>query len=212
MAISDLRREYEAHGLRKADLDPDPMVLFQRWFDQAIQADILDANAMTLATVSAKGAPSARIILIKGIQSGGVTFFTNYNSDKGRDLEANPNAALMFYWPPLHQQVRIAGQVEKVSRRESEEYFASRPRGSQISAAVSPQSQPLASRDDLDHLADELEEKLKGQPVPCPPNWGGYRLVPDRVEFWQGRPNRLHDRFRYTRQPAGGWIIDRLAP
>ncbi len=211
MNVSDLRREYEANGLRRWDLHVDPLVQFQRWFDEALAADMLDANAMTLATADADGAPSARIVLIKGVDEQGVTFFTDYDSDKGRDLDANPRAAVEFYWPPMHRQVRMRGLVTKVSREESEQYFASRPRGAQISAAASDQSQPIKSREDLERRAAEIDAQFGNDPVPCPSNWGGYRLCPEVVEFWQGRPDRLHDRFRYTRR-VDGWDIQRLAP
>jgi pyridoxamine 5'-phosphate oxidase len=212
MNVSDLRREYDAGGLRKDDLDSDPIAQFQRWFDDALSADMLDANAMTLATADAQGAPSARVVLVKGIDANGITFYTHYDSDKGRDLEVNPRASVVFYWAPLHRQVRMQGAVTKVSREKSQQYFAARPRGAQIGAAALDQSRPLASRQALDRLAADIDARHKDQPIPCPGNWGGYRLVPDTIEFWQGRPNRLHDRFRYARQQEGTWLIQRLAP
>lgn len=212
MNVSDLRREYEADGLRRRDLHVDPLVQFQRWFDQALKQELLDANAMALATADADGAPSARIVLIKGVDEQGITFFTDYGSDKGRDLDANPHAAVVFYWPPLHRQVRMRGSVTKVSREQSEAYFASRPRGAQISAAASDQSQPIETREDLERRAAAIDEQSGDDPIPCPTHWGGYHLRPDTIEFWQGRPDRLHDRFRYTRDADGSWTITRLSP
>jgi pyridoxamine 5'-phosphate oxidase len=211
MNVEDLRREYEGRGLRETDVDPDPIVQFGRWFEAAVRAEIQDANAMTLATAGADGAPSARTVLIKGYDADGFVFYTNYGSAKGRDLAANPRAALQFYWSPLSRQVRIRGTVSKTSRRQSEAYFASRPRGAQISAAASAQSHVIASRETLEQIAADIASGYEGKAIPCPDNWGGYIVKPDAIEFWQGLPNRLHDRLRYTRA-GDGWNIERLAP
>ncbi|MGI8819549.1 MAG: pyridoxamine 5'-phosphate oxidase [Chthoniobacterales bacterium] len=210
--IAELRHDYVAHGLRRADLDPDPIKQFAQWFGAAAAAEIRDVNAMALATVGNDGAPSARIVLLKGISERGFVFFTNYLSDKGRQLEQNPRAALNIFWVQLERQIRIEGSVEKTSREESEEYFHSRPLGSQLGAWASRQSEVIASRAVLEtHLA-ELQERYASGAIPLPPHWGGYRVAPSTIEFWQGRTNRLHDRFRYTREAGGGWLIERLAP
>jgi pyridoxamine 5'-phosphate oxidase len=211
MNVEDLRREYEGRGLRETDVDTDPIVQFGRWFDDALRAEIQDANAMTLATASADGAPSARTVLIKGYDASGFVFYTNYASAKGRDLAANGRAALLFYWSPLSRQVRIRGTVTKTSRQQSEAYFASRPRGAQISAAASAQSAVIASRETLEQIAADIAAGYEGKAIPCPDNWGGYIVKPDAIEFWQGLPNRLHDRLLYTRD-GDGWKIERLAP
>lgn len=171
----------------------------------------MDANAMTLATVDQAGRPSARIVLLKGLDSRGFVFFTNYDSRKGQELGGNPNAALVFYWPEQERQVCVAGKVGKLLRGESEAYFRSRPRGSKIAAWTSHQSEPVADRGTLEASWSDNERRYPGE-VPTPPNWGGYVLNPERIEFWQGRPNRLHDRFRYTRTASGEWLIERLAP
>jgi pyridoxamine 5'-phosphate oxidase len=214
MKIADIRREYTLAGLRCAELDADPVAQFQKWFEQATKAFAqkeIDVNAATLATADKKGKPSARIILLKGLDERGFTFFTNYNSRKGRELSENPNAALTFYWAELERQVCIAGVVEKISREESENYFKSRPRGSRLAALASNQSDVVADRATLEKKWHELAEKFPGE-VPLPPNWGGFVLRPERMEFWQGRPSRLHDRFCYTRQKDGSWKLERLAP
>ena len=210
--IAELRREYTARGLRRTDLDPDPFKQFGRWLDEALEADLTDANCMTLATAAPGGGPSARMVLLKGFDERGFVFFTNYESAKGRQLAANPRAALVFYWAELERQICIEGTASKVPRAESEAYFKSRPRGSQLGAWASAQSEVVASREVLEQELGRLTEKYRGAEIPLPPNWGGYRVRPETIEFWQGRPNRLHDRLRYLRQPGGGWMIERLAP
>jgi pyridoxamine 5'-phosphate oxidase len=208
----DPRYEHEAPGLHRRDLEVDPVKQFSNWFTAAIEAQIRDVNAMSLATAGADGKPSVRIVLLKGFDQDGFVFFTNYESEKGRQLEANPFAALDFYWIELDRQIRISGRVEKTSREESESYFHSRPLGSQLGAWASPQSEVVDARRVLDARFAEITERYAGNAVPLPPHWGGFRVVPDRFEFWQGRSNRLHDRFRYTRTADGKWQIDRLAP
>jgi len=208
----DPRYEHATIGLHRRDLDPDPIKQFANWFTAAIEAQIRDVNAMSLATASADAKPSLRIVLLKGFDQDGFVFFTNYESEKGRQLEANPYAALGFYWIELDRQIRISGKTERTSREESEHYFHSRPLGSQLGAWASRQSEPLDARRVLDARMAEMTERFADKPVPLPPHWGGYRLRPDNMEFWQGRSNRLHDRFRYTRQPDGKWLIDRLSP
>jgi pyridoxamine 5'-phosphate oxidase len=211
MEISDLRREYELAGLAEGDLAADPMVAFRAWFAEALAADPRDANAMTLATVDREGRPSARIVLLKGIDDGFV-FFTNYESRKGRDLAENPHAALVFFWPLLDRQVRVEGRVERTSREESAAYFDSRPLGARVGAWASRQSRVLSGREELEREVAEAAARFADGTVPLPDYWGGYRLLPAAVELWQGRPSRLHDRFRYERSPAGGWRIERLSP
>ena len=195
-------------GLRRSDLDPDPIKQFSNWFTAAIEAGIRDVNAMSLATAGAKGKPSVRVVLLKGFDQDGFVFFTNYESEKGKQLEANPYAALAFYWIELDRQIRISGKAEKTSREESQTYFHSRPVGSQLSAWASRQSEVFDGRRVLDARMAEMTERFGDKPIPLPPHWGGYRVKPDTMEFWQGRPNRLHDRFRYTRQADGSWLID----
>lgn len=217
MAIADLRKEYRLTGLRREDLAADPVIQFRRWFDEVLAhraklPDAPEANAMNLSTVDAQGRPSARIVLLKGVDERGFVFFTNYESRKGVQLAANPHAALVFHWADLERQVCIGGVVEKVSREESSGYFHSRPRGSQLAAWASPQSQVIAARDEMEARWKELEAKHAGQEIPLPSFWGGYVLKPERVEFWQGRPSRLHDRFVYSRSEAGAWEINRLSP
>jgi len=205
------RHEYIGEGLRRADLPADPIAQFGNWFSDAIKAGIHDANAMTLATCVGDR-PFARIVLLKHFDEGGFVFFTNYASEKGRHLEKNPNAALVVYWMEVERQIRIEGKVEKTSREESEEYFHSRPIGAQLGAWASQQSKVIDARRVLDARLEEMKQRFADGVVPSPPHWGGYRLKPDRIEFWQGRPDRLHDRFRYTLQRDGSWSIDRLAP
>jgi pyridoxamine 5'-phosphate oxidase len=206
------RYEHAARGLRRRDLDPDPIKQFSNWFTAAIEAEIRDVNAMSLATAGRDAKPSVRVVLLKGFDQDGFVFFTNYESEKGVQLEANPYASLAFYWIELDRQIRIAGKTEKTSRQESEGYFHSRPIGSQLGAWASRQSEVLDGRRVLDARMVEMTERFGDNPIPLPPHWGGYRVKPDTMEFWQGRPNRLHDRFRYRRQTDGSWLIERLAP
>jgi pyridoxamine 5'-phosphate oxidase len=210
--IDELRKDYLLFNLREEALDPDPIRQFHAWFDQAVQSEVPEVNAMALATATPDGRPSVRIVLLRGIDDRGFTFFTNYESRKARELEANPHASVVFFWQGLERQVRIEGQVERVSAEESDRYFHSRPAASRIGAWASPQSQVIPSRDLLEAQVRELEARYSDGSIPRPPNWGGYRLVPHSIEFWQGRPSRLHDRLRYTRQLQGGWLIERLAP
>jgi len=206
------RYEHIGKGLRRSDLNPDPIKQFANWFTTAIETGIRDVNAMSLATAGQDAKPSVRIVLLKSFDEDGFVFFTNYESEKGKQLEANPYAALGFYWIELDRQIRISGKVDKTSRKESQTYFRSRPVGSQLSAWASRQSAVLDGRRVLDARMEEMNERFADKRVPLPPHWGGYRLKPDNVEFWQGRSNRLHDRFRYTRQSDGSWLIERLAP
>jgi len=211
MEISELRREYRAAGLDRDQLDDDPVAQFGRWFGEAERAEEIEPNAMTLATSSPDGRPSARIVLLKGFGPDGFVFFSNYASRKGDELAANPNAALVFWWPPLERQVRLEGRVERTTTEESEAYWASRPLGSRLAALASAQSQVLAGREELVRRVEELAARHRDGDVPLPEAWGGYRLVPEAFEFWQGQPNRLHDRFRYTRR-QDGWLVERLSP
>jgi pyridoxamine 5'-phosphate oxidase len=210
--ISDLRKEYTQAGLNENDLDINPLQQFLHWFKEAQEADILEPNAMTLATINGEGKPSARIVLLKDINDRGFAFFTNYESQKGQELIANPYAALVFLWGELERQVRIEGQVEKVSNEESDNYFYNRPIGSQLGAWASNQSSIIDSREILVEKLKSLEVEYEDKVIPRPAHWGGFRLIPTEIEFWQGRPNRLHDRFRYQLQSSGEWAIDRLAP
>jgi pyridoxamine 5'-phosphate oxidase len=205
------RHEYIGEGLRRNELDPDPINQFHKWFSAAIKAGIHDANSMTLATCVGDK-PFARIVLLKHFDERGFVFFTNYASDKGRQLEKNPNVALVMYWMEVERQIRIEGKVEKTSREESEEYFHSRPSGAQFGAWASQQSAVIDARRILNARLEEMKQRFAQGPVPLPPHWGGYRVKPVRIEFWQGRVDRLHDRFRYTLQQDGSWSIDRLAP
>jgi pyridoxamine 5'-phosphate oxidase len=212
---SDLWRisdQYRGAPLDPADCDPDPIVQFRAWFQVAHAANLPKVNAMTLATVDERGRPHARIVLLKEVDARGFVFFTNYDSDKGRQLAATPYAALVIYWDPLDRQVRVEGRVERVTAEESDAYFASRPLGSQLGAIASPQSQPIASRQVLEDRVAALQATLGADVAPPrPEHWGGFRIVPDLVELWQGQPSRLHDRVRYVMTPDG-WVRERLAP
>ena len=210
--IAALRHDYVAHGLRRADLDADPIVQFTKWFAEAAAAQLRDVNAMSLGTIRDDGAPEVRIVLLKGISEHGFVFFTNYESAKGKQIAANPRVALTLFWVQLERQIRITGTAEKTSLTESEEYFHTRPLGSQLGAWASPQSEVIADREVLEAQLAEATQKFAGEVVPLPARWGGYRVVPQTIEFWQGRTNRLHDRFRYRRESAGSWLIERLAP
>lgn len=198
--------------LTEDDLLPDPIALAQRWFADAQASGVEQHDAMTLATATPDGRPSARVVLLKGIDARGFAFFTNYESRKGRELDANPYAALALLWIPLQRQLRVTGRVERLSDEESDAYFATRPRGSQLGAWASQQSRPLLERAELEQRFAALDERYAGGTVPRPPHWGGFRVEPDEVEVWQGRANRLHDRFLYTRSADGGWTHARLAP
>lgn len=210
--LADLRREYASRALSETDAHADPLQQFTAWFDDAMQAQLIDVNAMTLATASRDGEPSARIVLLKGVDANGFVFYTNYESAKGRDLTENPRASLLFFWAELERQVRITGSVTRTSIEESDEYFHQRPVESQIGATVSPQSRPVRDRAELEQLYEEFVAKFEEQIVPLPPHWGGYRVRPDRMEFWQGRKSRLHDRLLYIRAADGSWSRSRLAP
>jgi pyridoxamine 5'-phosphate oxidase len=235
MAIADLRREYNLTGLRRRDLEADPIDQFKRWFEQALGArasgrirkffiklykklllasgaELLDLTAMTLATADKQGRPSARIVLLKGVDQRGFIFFTNYESRKGQELADNPQAALVLYWPEQERQVCIAGKISRLPPAESDAYFRTRPHGSRLAAWASTQSATVKDREALEEKWKQLEARYAEGEIPRPPFWGGYLLTPMRMEFWQGRPNRLHDRFRYSRQPDQTWLIDRLSP
>ena len=211
MDIGDMRREFESEGLDREALDADPVAQFQHWFNDAREAGILEPNAMSLASTGADGMPDIRTVLLKYFDHTGFVFYTNYGSRKARELDENPRAALLFPWIGLNRQVRIQGLVVKVCKAESLRYFASRPRGSQIGAWVSEQSKAITSRGLLEQKVAEIKRKFSDGEVPLPGFWGGYRVVPGRIEFWQGRPSRLHDRFEYVRD-ADGWVIQRLQP
>lgn len=209
--IAKIRHDYHLKGLSETDLDNDPLTQFRIWFNEAVQANITEANAMVLSTVE-NNRPSARVVLLKDLNEQGFSFFTNYLSKKGRQLETNPQAALTFFWKELERQVRVEGRIVKVSEAESTEYFAVRPRGSQIGAWASEQSTAIADRAILEERTQDFESKFEDQPVPRPAHWGGYRLIPDYIEFWQGRPSRLHDRLVYQKDENGNWQIERLSP
>lgn len=209
--LASLRQDYTLAGLRKADVARDPLRQFDRWFEEARAAKLNEPNAMTLATVDAEGLPAARTVLLKGVDDRGFVFFTNYESAKGRDLAINPRATLLFAWLGLERQVTIRGPVTRVARGETDAYFASRPIGSQLGAWASAQSTLVPDRETLEANLQRVEARFAGQPVPTPPYWGGYRVAPTTIEFWQGRRNRLHDRLRYRRE-KDAWVVERLSP
>jgi len=210
--LESLRSNYALSGLQETDLLDTPFQQFQRWLEQAIAAELPEPNAMTLATLSKQGKPIARMVLLKGLDEKGFVFYTNYDSAKGKQLTETDSAALVFWWAGLERQVRVEGTVEKVSSKESDAYFQSRPKASQLGAWASPQSQVIESRDVLEKRLAELEEKYATEKVPRPPHWGGFRVIPTAIEFWQGRPSRLHDRIRYELDEKGDWFYQRLAP
>lgn len=210
--LSAIRTEYAKNGLAEGELAPTPAKQIERWFHDAIHAGHPEPTAMTLATASLGGEPAARVVLVKGVDERGLVFFTNYESAKGIQLAENPRACGNIFWVLLERQIRITGSVEKVSREESEAYFKSRPRESQLGAWASEQSTMLRHREDLEARLESVRARFGSGDIPCPPFWGGYRLLPDRVEFWQGRPSRLHDRLRYSLTPTAEWSIERLSP
>jgi pyridoxamine 5'-phosphate oxidase len=212
MKVADVRREYAQAGLSEENLAADPIDQLRLWLDQAREAQPEDFTAMVLATSDREGRPAARVVLLKGLDERGLVFYTHYESRKGEELLENPRSALVFYWSALERQVRIEGTVEKVSREESAAYFVTRPRGSRLGAWASPQSRPLASREELEERVAAAAERFADGDIPLPDDWGGYLVRPDSIEFWQGRPSRLHDRLRYERHSEGGWTIERLAP
>ena len=210
--VARLRKEYTRAGLKESDTHPNPIEQFRTWFDEALDANLHEPNAMTLATSTPHGRPSVRVVLLKGFDERGFVFYTNYEGRKGEELEANPYCALLFYWGELERQVRVEGRVGRLPDEESDAYFAGRPRGSQLGAWASEQSRPVKDRGALEERLRELEAEYEGREVPRPPFWGGYRVEPEVIEFWQGRENRLHDRLRYRRSGNGGWRRERLQP
>jgi pyridoxamine 5'-phosphate oxidase len=211
-SVADLRKDYTLQDLNENDVDPNPVVQFQAWFTQALAAQLPEPNAMTLASCTPDGQVSARMVLLKDYDDRGFTFFTNYNSRKGQELVTNPHAALVFWWAELERQVRITGTVEKVSTEESDRYFDMRPANSRVGAWASNQSEVIAGREVLEQQLQAFQNKYENQEVPRPPHWGGFRVIPKEIEFWQGRPSRLHDRLLYTRLDNGDWKIERLSP
>lgn len=212
MNIADIRTDYKMQQLTEADVAATPKLQFDAWWNDAVNSDIHEVNAMTLATVNNDGVPDARIVLLKGYDEQGFVFFTNYNSTKGCELAQNKNACLVFFWKELERQVRITGITEKVSDAESAEYFNSRPAGSKIGAWASPQSQVVPDKKWLEENYEKIKASKCNEPIERPPHWGGYRVIPFKIEFWQGRPSRMHDRILYTQQTDGNWKIERLAP
>lgn len=210
MSIADLRQKYERNVLLESQVDPDPIKQFANWFEEARQGAILEPNAMIVSTVNPEGKPSSRTVLLKGFDQEGLVFFTNYESGKGKDLSANPNISALFFWLPLERQVHINGHAVKLSEQASTEYFNSRPEGSRIGAWASLQSQPI-TREELESRELQFKEKF-GSNIPKPPHWGGYLIVPETIEFWQGRPSRLHDRIKYSKDNSGNWVFTRLSP
>ena len=211
MSIAELRKEYRLAALGEQDVDADPIVQFQRWFHEAQEAKVVEPNAMTLATCTPDAYPSARMVLLKGVDARGLVFFTDYRSRKGQELTDNPHAALVFWWHELERQVRVVGAVQRITRDESVAYFTSRPYGARVGAWVSHQSSVLPDRDSLDRKVEEMMERFRSGEVPLPDHWGGFRVVPEEFEFWQGRESRLHDRIAYARE-GGRWVRRRLSP
>ena len=212
-SIADLRQNYTLAGLSETDIKPNPIEQFNTWFQQALDADLIEPNAMTLATATSEGKPTARIVLLKGVSDRGFVFYTNYESQKGQQLIANPYAALVFLWDKLERQVRIEGKVEQLQPEESAKYFQSRPKASQLGAWASDQSRVIPNREVLEQKLADLEKKYSGDAtVPLPQHWGGFRVIPNRIEYWQGRSSRLHDRLVYDLQADGSWSINRLSP
>jgi len=213
MNLRDRRIQYETAGLDLDDLDESPIQQWHAWYIEAVEAELAEPNAMAVSTIDAEGMPDSRIVLVRGFDDDGLTFFGNYNSAKGQQIDANPVASAVFPWIGLHRQVRVRGSIEMLPRHESDAYFASRPRDSQLGAWASPQSEVISGREVLNERHAEFAEKFAGTEVLRPPHWGGWLIVPDVFEFWQGRPNRLHDRFRYRRDDnTQDWVIERLAP
>ena len=211
-SIADIRKDYQMQSLLETDVAQDPFDQFANWWDDAMKSELDEINAMTLATASATGMPAARIVLLKSFSADGFVFFTNYNSQKGIELQENPFASLVFFWKELERQVRISGRVEKVSAAESDAYFHSRPEGSRIGAWASPQSSVIASREVIETNITMIEQQFTEGEISRPPHWGGYVVIPEVIEFWQGRPSRLHDRIQYSKMAAGSWKVERLAP